>query len=248
MKHASQLTGAMPAQRPWTVKTPQTLRPQPKTINVVTRRYEIHWLNAAGEDETRSPVAPAVPMFEQAFSAFAQGSLVQTDHGYVAVEDLRPGDRIATADNGLQTLQWLGSMTLFPQNSAFGLPEANLYRISDGSYGLDRSGPDLLLGPAARILPGLFAIDSTSHLNDIDDMADGSSVIRIRPVSPVRVFHLALKRHSLVRVNGVLAESYHPGDDAHVHLSREMFAIFLSLFPHVELPEDFGPVNHPRLA
>jgi hypothetical protein len=239
-------TPQTPGQRPWTVKSHIPRPPRPAVNSIVTRRYDIRWLDASGAAASKTAVAPALPIFEQAFSAFAQGTLIQTTGGYVAVEDLQPGDRLATADSGNRRLLWIGSMTLFPHGEAIGLPQASLYRISDGSFGLDPCAPDLLLGPSARILPGLFAVDSSSPLHDIGDLTDSQSVIRIRPVSPVRVFHLGLERHCLLRANGVLAESFHPGDNPRIHLSTEMFALYMSLFPHVEDLSGFGPLRHPR--
>jgi Ca2+-binding RTX toxin-like protein len=39
---------------------------------------------------------------------FATGTLILTDMGEVPVEALKPGDRLVTADNGLQPLRWIG--------------------------------------------------------------------------------------------------------------------------------------------
>ena len=67
-------------------------------------------------------------------------------------------------------------------------------------------------------------------------------------MSAVRVFHISLKNHRLLRVNGVLVESYHPGAEARLNLSREMFPIFMGIFPHMTSEGDFGPQNHKRSA
>ncbi|MEE9428752.1 MAG: Hint domain-containing protein [Paracoccaceae bacterium] len=232
--------------QPWTVtrQTPSAVKP--KELDVVTRRYEIEWLSSEGTVESKTCVAPAMQIFEKAFSAFAQGTLIQTQNGEVAIEDLRPGSMIATADGGLQPLLWSGSMTLFPQNLELGVPTARLFRVTEGSYGQNINGPDLLLGPAARILPGHLAIDSTSPLMALDRLADGGSIIGINPVSPVRVFHLGLESHRLMRANGVLVESYHPGEQPHMHMTTELYPHFVALFPHLESISGFGPLNHKR--
>ncbi len=86
--------------RPWTVTRPEQQYSKPKELDVVTRRYCVAWLSASGNAKARTMVAPAVPAFEQAFNAFAQGTLIQTENGKVAVEDLQPGAQIATADGG----------------------------------------------------------------------------------------------------------------------------------------------------
>lgn len=236
----------LPRPRPWTVSRPEHYHSRQKELDVVTRRYNVAWLSASGDAKSHTIVAPAVPAFEQAFNAFAQGTLIQTESGKVAIEDLRPGDQIATADGGLQPLMWIGSMTLFPQQADLGLSSSHLYRITENIFGLDRSAPDLMLGAAARLLPGLFAVDSSSNLVDIDDLADGCSVVRVRPISAVRTFHLGLIGHRLIRANGVACESFHPGEYPHLEHSPEMFDIYMSLFPHVKSADDFGPLFHKR--
>ncbi len=238
----------LPRPRPWTVTRPEQHNSRQKELDVMTRRYCVAWLSASGEAKNRTMVAPAVPAFEQAFNAFAQGTLIQTEHGKVAVEDLQPGDQIATADGGLQPLMWIGSMTLFPQQGDLGLSSAQLYRITENIFGLDRSAPDLMLGAAARLLPGFFAVDSSSNLVDIGDLADGHSVVMVRPMSAVRTFHLGLVGHRLIRANGVACESFHPGEYPHLYHSPEMFDIYMSLFPHVKSADDFGPLFHKRTS
>lgn len=236
----------LPKAQAWTVNRPAQIVVKPKPLDIVTRRYEIEWLDADGTAQSKTCVAPAMPEFEKAFGAFAQGSLIQTEQGYVAIEDLQPGAMVATVDGGLQPLQWIGSMTLFPQQLELGLPSCGLYRVTDGSYGHDRNAPDLMMGPAARVLPGILAIDSSSVLVDVNQLADGNSVICINVVSPVRVFHLGLASHGLIRANGVLAESYHPGESMHMQLAPELYTHFVALFPHVKSLDDFGPLNHKR--
>ncbi len=198
--------------------------------------------------ETKTKVIPALPVFQEAFSAFAQGTLIQTTNGQVAIEDLAPGTKVVAGEGKSEVVQWIGSMTIFPSAADLDLPEASIYRLTDGGYGLDRGTPDLMLGPSARILPGVLATDSSSPLKDISEMADGHSVIEIKPMSPVRVFHIGLASHRLIRANGVLVESFHPGPNARLHLSHELFEIFMSLFPHLVDSGDFGPLNHRRMA
>lgn len=246
MSYIVRSNATLPKPRAWTVNRHAEQKARPKPSNQVTRRYDVEWLTPSGDIDSRTAVAPALPVFEEAFSAFAQGTLIQTDSGYVAIDDLQPGMMIATADGGTQPLLWKGSMTIYPQVEGLGLPASQLYRMTDGSFGLDRSVPDLMLGPAARIMPGLLAIGSSSELVNIEDASDGYSVIKIRPISPVRVFHLCLANHRLIRANGVLAESFHPGDYARIHMSHEMFDLYMSLFPHVRGDADFGPLNHKR--
>lgn len=248
MSYIVRANATLPKPKAWRVNQPETTIEERRRQTIPTRRVEISWLGAGGQPENKSAVIPAMPLFQNAFSAFAQGSLIQTVDGYVAVEDLEPGMMLATAEGAPQPITWIGSMTIFPNSPELNLPEASLFRVTDGGYGLDRTAPDLMLGPGARLLPGLMATSSASPLKDIADLADGGSVISIRPMSPVRVFHICLPGHRLIRANGVLTESFHPGANSRLYVSHEMYAIFLGLFPQIENEGGFGPLNHRRQA
>jgi len=212
----------------------------------LTRRYEIKWLTPNQEIQARNTIGPAIPMFEDAFSAFARGSLVQTPDGPVAVEDLHPGMLIDTVDGDPQPLLWIGAMALLPASSHPDISVSHLYRIAEGSFGISSGMPDLLLGSGARIMRSGVTGDPMARLIDIPDLCDGFSVIEVTPRSPARVFHLGMASHSLIQVNNVVTETYHPGLNPQMRLSEEMFQIFLSVFPHIRRLDDFGPLNHLR--
>ena len=59
------------------------------------RRYEVSSLLPNGGIAETRHIAPALPIFEDAFCAFTRGSLVETTQGPIAVEDLLPGDNIS---------------------------------------------------------------------------------------------------------------------------------------------------------
>ncbi|MDH5797317.1 MAG: Hint domain-containing protein [Paracoccaceae bacterium] len=243
------------------IQTPVSDRPQEWTARrnfsatapkpapqIVTRRCDVEWLDSDGQRRHESVVVPALPIFEDAFSAFAQGTLIQTAAGYVAIEDLAPGSTVIAQSGSLETVVWVGSMMLYPRQMDLGLPTANLFRVVDGSYGHDRAAPDLLLGPAARILPKRSHDGSPQRLSKPEDIADGMSMVQIFPAAPVRVFHIATSSHCLIRVNGVFAETFHPGGNAHLRMSRELFEIYSALFPHMANLDEFGPLRHQRAA
>lgn len=218
------------------------LKPQ---NNPISRRHEVSWLAAENEVQHRTILAPAIAIFESAFSAFARGSLVQTPDGPVAIEDLRPGMSVDTLGGAPETIRWIGAMTLFSTTDPVGTPATFLYRIAEGSFGLAPGMPDLMLGTGARILKSASG-DPNTRLLDVAQICDGSAVIQVRPRSPVQVFHLALESHHLIRVNNVVMESYHPGQDIRSQMPDGMFGDFVSLFPHIRTLADFGPLAYRR--
>jgi len=49
---------------------------------------------------------------ENVIPCFTPGTVIATPQGERLVEDLRPGDRVITRDNGIQEIAWIGSKTL----------------------------------------------------------------------------------------------------------------------------------------
>lgn len=233
----------------WTVRSAPVQRRQVRQV-ALTRRYEVMWLNDDCQIEDFIRVAPAIPIFEQAFSAFAHGVLINTAQGPVAVEDLVPGMEIETANGGTTTLKWVGAITLVPGAPSASDEPQRLYRITADALGLGRPATDATFGPAARLLKRDPAIRNTlgaeAALSPVSAMEDGVSVVALNPVSPVRVYHLAFDSHQVIMANGVEVESYHPGPDAHYSMSQELRELFVSLFPHIDSLQGFGRMMWPR--
>ena len=235
----------------WTVRSAPVQRRQVRQV-ALTRRYEVMWLNDDCQIEDFIRVAPAIPVFEQAFSAFAHGVLINTAQGPVAVEDLVPGMEIETANGGTTTLKWVGAITLVPGAPSASDEPQRLYRITADALGLGRPATDATFGPAARLLKRDPAIRNTlgaeAALSPVSAMEDGGSVVALNPVSPVRVYHLAFDSHQVIMANGVEVESYHPGPDAHYSMSQELRELFISLFPHIDSLQGVGRMMWPRFA
>ena len=233
----------------WTVRSAPVQRRQVRQV-ALTRRYEVMYLDDDAQIQDFIRVAPAIPIFEQAFSAFAHGVLINTAQGPVAVEDLVPGMEIEAAKGGTTTLKWVGAITLVPGAPSASDDPQRLYRITADALGLGRPATDATFGPAARLLkrdPAVVnALGAEAALSPVSAMEDGVSVVALNPVSPVRVYHLAFDSHQVIMANGVEVESYHPGPDAHYSMSQELRELFVSLFPHIDSLQGFGRMMWPR--
>jgi hypothetical protein len=233
---------------PWTARRSSVL---PQSTNIPSRRFEALALLPDGSLAEISQRAPAHPIFEGAFAAIARGTIMATDQGPVAIEDLVPGVRIETRDDGFQPLLWIGTITLAPQQSAI-QADARLFRIPAESFGPARPMPDLMLAPHARLLhrsPKLRTlVGDEAALTPIAAFEDGHSVIRVAPVSPVNVYHLAFRDHHILRANGLDIESFHPGDDLISRLGSDNLRLFQSLFPQIQRLSDFGALRAPRVS
>ena len=234
------------------VLPPEGLEPRAPRATPMTRRYEASWLSPEGEVLTNVRLAPATPLFEAAFAALARGSVVQTEDGPVAVEDLVPGMRAQTADGGTETISWIGSMTLYPARVGHDARAAALTRVTAEAFGLGRPAQDVVLGPYAR----LYLHGARLQARTGREMAyvparaflDGLAVIEVCPASPVTVYHIALARQAPLRIMGLEIESFHPGEGLAETIEPRMLALFEALFPHLERLRDFGPMAHPRLT
>ncbi|MHC0053761.1 Hint domain-containing protein [Actibacterium sp. D379-3] len=225
---------------------------QPSRATPLTRRYEVAGLTPVGRHVDFSTVAPATPDFESACASFARGTLIATLQGPVAIEDLIPGMDLLTADAGPQKLLWVGSMMVFPSLPGLNEDDVRLTRITADTFGLGRPMSDLMLGPRARLLfrhSGCVTMFGTpAAFAPARAFADGTSMISVKPATPVRVYHLALHGQHIIRANGIEVESFHPGDRADTMMDKATWDLFLGLFPHARSIADFGPMPHPRLT
>lgn len=213
------------------------------------RRYRSLWQTADGQQRETEQSAPALPLFDAAHSAFSRGTLITTLQGPVAVEDLLPGDAVMTAAHGALPVLWIGSMTLTPDPDGPRL--SRMTRIMADAFGMGRPMLDFMAGPGARILTrprNLRGVSGSDQvLTPAHALADGQHAFTVTPPCPVTLYHLCLRRHSVITANGLEVESFHPGANFERQLGQNMLIRFLSFFPHIREPHQFGPVCHLRL-
>jgi len=215
-------------------KLPNGKRPQ-------LRPCRASWLTQRGEVEDTRFLIPAHPLFESAFCGFSRGTLVDTETGPVAIEDLLPGDRVLTDDGSAQQGTWIGTTTLVPTADHSDDRSVPLYRVLPDAFGMSRPLSHIVVGPSARIL-GRYA----QALTPMSHFEDGVHIAALCPPSPVEMFHLCLKEHALIRMGGMAFESYHPGLGALRDVGPAMRDLFMKLFPHIESFPDFGLLSYPR--
>jgi hypothetical protein len=190
---------------------------------------------------------PNLPQFDAALGAFARGTLLQSENGQAAIEDLRPGDKLVTTDGELSEIVWIGSSTF---SAAEATNRVHITRIMADSFGVNRPDSFLSLGPAARVLqtpPHLRSeTGSLRMMTPAREFVDGVNVIEVTPPTPVRLFHISLRRHAAILAGGLEVETFHPGPQPLQNLSHTLRSVYMGLFPHINQISDFGPMVHPR--
>jgi hypothetical protein len=213
----------------------------------MTRNFEVAALRADEKMHIAQHRAPALPLFDNAFCAFARGSLMSTSLGDVAVEDLQPGDKLNTSTGEPAKILWIGSSTFVPADPERRMP---LIRIMADTFGPSRPSSFLTVGPSARLLQTPHHLRGESNGTQLFTLAsefvDGVNVIEVCPPTAVRMFHLCLDRHAAIIVGGMEMESFHPGSASIRSVSHPIRDMFLSMFPHIAHASDFGPLAHPR--
>jgi len=169
---------------------------------------------------------------------FAAGTMILTENGEVAVEDLAEGDLVVTAGNGLAPIRWIGKRTVSAAGSYAPIC------IAKGALGNTR---DLLVSPAHRMMVAdarasvLFSEEEV--LVPAKALVDGDRIYR-KTGGDVTYFHILFDAHEVIFAEGAPSESLYLGDGiaSLSSFSEAAKAEVLALFPELngKLPESGG--------
>ena len=209
------------------------------TVNIVGPITALVIVYDNGESAANSGVVGIGPITftdPSAVPCFVRGSMIETNRGDVAVEDLVAGDMVRTMDNGLQALRWVGSTTVKGKGSKAPI----LFR--EGAIG---NSKDLLLSPEHRVvLQGWQAevlFGKSELLASAKTLINDKTIIR-QEVEEVEYFHILFDAHEIVFSNGAPTESFHPGDAGVGTMAKETRDEIFDLFPELALNADsYGP-------
>ena len=130
---------------------------------------------------------------------YCRGTLILTECGEVAVEDLRVGDHVVTASGDCRPIVWIGHRDLDVARHAFPL-EILPVRVRAGALGRGLPHRDLWLSPQ-------HAVYLDGALIPIIKLANGANVAQIA-VDSVSYFHVELESHDVLLAEGLAAESF----------------------------------------
>ena len=183
-----------------------------------------------GESEPTSGVVGIGPVTftDPTTDCFTAGTMIETERGEVAIEDLQVGDMVRTMDHGMQPLRWVNSSKV----KAKGRRAPVL--IKKGALGNDR---DLLVSQAHRVLlqdwRNEFLFDEGEVLVAANSLVNDQTIMR-QEGGMVEYFHILFDRHEIVFANGMPAESFHPGEASVGQMAKQSRAEIYDLFPELE--------------
>ena len=167
---------------------------------------------------------------------FAQGTMITTDRGDVAIENLVEDDMVLTRDNGMQPIKWIG------HSRARAKGHLAPIMIKKGAMGNER---DLRVSPQHRMLVEGWKAEMLFGENEVlvaaKHLVNGDTIFA-QEGDEVVYYHMLFDSHEIVFAEGIPSESFHPGECGMSALDEASREEIFELFP--ELREDvraFGP-------
>ncbi|MBU3886945.1 Hint domain-containing protein [Methylosinus sp. KRF6] len=135
-------------------------------------------------------------------TCFAAGTLIRTPRGDVAIETLRAGDVVLTAEDEERPIAWIGHRIVDCAPRARPR-DAWPVRIAAGAFAENRPERDLYVSPAHALCVDFLG----EVLVYADELVNGATIARV-PTDVVDYWHIELESHDILIANGMPAESY----------------------------------------
>jgi hypothetical protein len=220
VKHATQLTGTLPAGSELTPGDEIAFGGKLYTVEggadagspggpevgffAQAKNGSVHFFSTSPQDvnttyfldTSQGYTLPSAP-------CFVRGTKLATLTGEVAVEDLRPGDMVATWQDGETTFQpvkWIGGRYI--DLAAHARPETVApIRIQQDAFADNQPHRDLLVSPD-------HAIFVEGKLICARQLANGTTIRRENGLAVVEYLHVELDKHAILVSEGLTTESY----------------------------------------
>ncbi len=168
---------------------------------------------------------------------YCPGTLIRTERGEVAVEELAIGDRVVTGTGALMPIRWLGRRSY---SGRFVAGRSSMLPVCIRAGALAEATPhrDLWVSP-------LHAMLLDGHLVPAGLLVNGRSIVQAESVRQLDYIHIELDSHATIWAEGAESESFL--DDG----SRGMFhnaADYATLYPPSDPSPARGSYCAPRLS
>ncbi|MBV9859403.1 MAG: Hint domain-containing protein, partial [Alphaproteobacteria bacterium] len=131
---------------------------------------------------------------------YCAGTMILTERGEVAVEDLRIGDRVATVlGRRWRAIEWIGHRRIDSRRH-LNPDRVTPIRVAAGAFGEELPLRDLYLSPGHSVFV-------KGVLIPIEHLVNGTTIAP-SPCATVTYWHVELDRHDILLAEGLAAESY----------------------------------------
>ena len=169
-----------------------------------------------GQDVIVNGVSEA-PTAPEHTICFAKGTMIETPHGDVPVEELMSGDLVVSRDGGVVPVEWAGNRTFTSFELALH-PHLRPIRIKKDALGPNNPSADLVVSPQHRVLisdwRAEYFFGEEEVLVPARALLNDHSVLVDRLQTGVDYYHVLLQDHDLLSANGQWAESLFPSAEA----------------------------------
>ncbi len=170
----------------------------------------------------------SVDIMSAAIACYCQGTLILTDKGEVAVEELAIGQVVVTATGANRPIRWIGRRSYVGRFLAAN-PRVHPVRFQAGSLGGGLPRRDLLVSPEhAMFLDGVLV---PAHL-----LTTGGTIVREHGLERVDYVHVELNAHDVLLAEGAASESFLDDDSRGAFHNASEFAL---LYPDAPGAGDF---------
>ncbi len=170
---------------------------------------------------------------------FAEGTLIETDCGKVAIEDLTIGTRVWTLDHGFKPIRWICG------NTVPATEKTRPVLIKASALGEGFPASDLRVSQQHRIL--VRSPETKDIIGMTETLVAAKHLLGIPGITldwggdHVTYYHFLFDKHEVVSANGALCESFFPGPVAIGTLQEECRIELFEIFPEIA-EKDFAPI------
>lgn len=186
----------------------------------------------------------------QVVPCFTPGTLIETNEGPVAVEELAVGMRVLTRDNGYQTIRWIGRRDLGRVELML-RPQLQPVRIRRDALGPSMPEADMIVSPQHRMLltgPRAELLFGEAEVLAAALHLVGTPGVERLEVDRVSYLHLLFDSHEIILANGAWTESFQPGDLSLGSMDAPQRDELFTLFPALRERAGDGSWETARLS
>lgn len=149
-------------------------------------------------------------------NCFLKGTRIQTEHGARPIEDLAIGDRLPTAFNGLQPIEWIARNSFRRDDRTKPWPvSVRPVRIARGALADNVPSADLYLTGTHAVMVDGVLVQAGSLVNGATIATDPASGL-----DELVYFHIKLETHDVITAEGAPCESLLMTGEAYTNFSE----------------------------